>query len=408
MLDQSMTHRLEQFTPINELSPARLALLGEKAQVSELPPRRTLTPCDQNKWYLYLIDGALQVTDDQGNVIQIVGGSPRANTPLFDESHKHRAATTASTCRIARFERQLFETLLNEERLAGYEVNDVQVSDAESELFEGIYAASNRGELELPAMPDVALKIVKLAEDPDAGLPDLAKVVQMEPTVAGAIIKAANSPLYRGSTPVDNIKNAVVRLGAKITRNLATSVAMRERFSAKTPLIKKRMQDLWEHSVEVSALSFVIARETRGFDPERALMAGLLHDIGVIPILNHIDNNKLSPSPEELEITINRLRGITGVLVINDWGLEQELATVIEEADDWLRDSAPDPDYCDVVVFAQLCSPYHTMDPGELPALEDTPSYQKLNRLARNGELGLDIADKAEEEIANIKQLLNG
>lgn len=408
MLDQSTQHRLGQFTPINELSPERQAQLSEKVQISELPARRTLTPCEQNRWYLYLMDGAVQVTDDQGNVTQIVGGSPMASAPLFDESQKHRAATTASTCRIARFERQLFETLLNEERLAGYEVSDVQVSDSESELFEEIYAASNRGELELPAMPDVALRIVKLADDPDAGLPELAKVVQMEPTVAGAIIKAANSPLYRASKPVDNIKNAVVRLGAQITRNLATSVAMRERFSAKSPLIKKRMQQLWEHSVEVSALSFIIAREARGFDAERALMAGLLHDIGVIPILNHIDDKKLDPSPAELEATINKLRGITGVLVINDWGLEQELMTVIEEADEWFRDPGPEPDYCDVVVFAQLCTPHNTAAPAELPALEDTPCYQKLSRLARNGELGLDIADKAETEISDIKKLLNG
>jgi HD-like signal output (HDOD) protein len=407
MLDQSTTHRLEQFTPINELSPERLALLSEKAQLSEVPPRRMISACDQCKWYLYVIDGSLIVTDNLGNTIHIVGGSPQANTPLFDESHNNRAATTASTCRIARFERQLFETLLNEERLAGYEVTDVQVSDTESELFEAIYAASNRGELELPAMPEVALKIVKLAEDPEAGLPDLAKVVQMEPTVAGSIIKAANSPLYRGSKPVDNIKNAVVRLGAKITRNLATSVAMRERFSAKTPLIKKRMQRLWEHSIQASALSFVIAREASGFDAERALMAGLLHDIGVIPILNHIDNQKLDPSPEELEETIMKLRGITGVLVINDWGLEKELVTVIEEADDWLRDPAPKPDYCDVVLFAQLCA-HHSADPGERPALEDTPAYQKLNRLASDGELGLDIVDKAEQEITSVKQLLNG
>jgi HD-like signal output (HDOD) protein len=408
MLDQSTTHRLEQFTPINELSPERLALIGEKVQISELPPKKTISACDQCKWYLYVIDGSLIVTDNLGHTSQIVGGSSQANVPLFEEPHNNQAATTASTCRIARLERQLFETLLNEERLAGYEVNDVQVSDSESELFEGILAASNRGELGLPAMPEVALKIVKLADDPDAGLPALAKVVQIEPTVAGTIIKAANSPLYRGSKPVDNIKNAVVRLGAKITRNLATSVAMRERFSAKTPLVKKRMQQLWEHSVHTSALSFVIARETSGFDAERALMAGLLHDIGVIPILNHVDNQKLDPSPEELEATIKKLRAITGVLVINDWGLDKEFVTVIEEADDWLRDPAPEPDYCDVVLFAQLCAAHDHVGPAELPALQDTPAYQKLNRLASNGQLGPDIVDKAEPEITNIKQLLNG
>ena len=224
------------------------------------------------------------------------------------------------------------------EQLKGYDVVDVQVTDIQNELFQQVFQAYNHGKLDLPTMPEVAVKIIKVADDPNANLAELAKIVQLDPTVAGSIMQAANSPLYLGSRPIDNIKNAVVRLGLKTTRNLATSIALRDTFKVKSMKVKQRMQELWEHSVNISTLSYIIARNHRGFDPERALMAGLLHDVGAIPILNHIDKQKLELSNDELEDAIIKLRAIVGTLVIDNWGMDAELATVVEEAELWNRD----------------------------------------------------------------------
>ncbi len=294
------------------------------------------------------------------------------------------------------------------DQLNGYEVVDVQVTDTESELFQHLFNAYNNGKLELPTMPEVAMKIIKLADDPNAKLTEIAKIIQLEPAVAGSMLKAANSSLYLGNKPVDNIKNAVVRLGLKTTRNLATSIALRDTFQVKAQHIKQRMQDLWEHSVNISTLCYAIARKQPSFDPERALMAGLMHDIGVIPILNHIDKNNLDLSSDELETTIAKLRAMVGGLVIDYWGLDSELKTVVEEAEEWYRNPAPEADYCDIVVVAQLYEAQESANPNTFPILEEVPAYHKLALGELDEEKQLQIIKDAEEEILSIKQALNG
>ena len=69
----------------------------------------------------------------------------------------------------------------------GFDVVDVQVTDTESELFQQLFHAYNTGKLELPTMPEVAMKIIKLADDPHAKLTEIAKIIQLEPAVAGSM-----------------------------------------------------------------------------------------------------------------------------------------------------------------------------------------------------------------------------
>ena len=55
------------------------------------------------------------------------------------------------------------------------------------------------------------------------------------------------------------------------------------------PALKKRMRQLWKHSTRVAALCFVLAKQTRAFPPDQALLAGLIHDIGEIAVITYLD-----------------------------------------------------------------------------------------------------------------------
>jgi HD-like signal output (HDOD) protein len=217
-------------------------------------------------------------------------------------------------------------------------------------------------------------------------------------------MQAANSSLYCAGKPVGDLKTAVVRLGIGLTRSLAASFALRHTFRVTSPAIERRMRALWEHSVDVSAISYVLARKLGGFDPERALLAGLIHDIGVIPILSYVERAGLNPPPDTLEEAIRKLRVMVAVLVAKHWRLDDELITVIAEGEDWLRDPANAPDLCDVVLLAQRIH-YAKAAPNEfLPPLEALPAYGKLGRILDTRR----IIEDAEQEIASVKAWLNG
>ncbi|MCP4406986.1 MAG: HDOD domain-containing protein [Gammaproteobacteria bacterium] len=408
MLYQLPDKLLNKLSPINQLSSSGREKLGEKSHITQVKPGQMLSSENLNQWYIYLVKGRIQLKADGTPSTVIDVGSKNIFEPLFNNAQAHVRALAQEPCHILRFEKQLFNTLLEKERQSGTEVVEISVNEAQGELFKQVFQAYHAGNLDLPTMPDVAMKIAKTADDPDAGIEEIVKIVQLEATVAGSLIQAANSPLYRGTKQIDSIKNAIVRLGLKTTRSLATSIALRETFQVKSTQIKQAIHGLWEHTVNISALSYAIARRVDGFDPEYALMAGLLHDIGAIPILKYLEQNSTSSTPDELKDSISKLRAMVGVLVINYWGLDSELITVVEEAEDWHRDNKPEPDYCDIVIMAHLCDAMHHKGSEEFPKPSEVPAFHKLGLVSQDEEEKLQIFSEAEEEISGIRNLLNG
>lgn len=399
---------LSELIPIKELGAANRAELAGSAEIFELPPGHKLSAAREQTWLLYLLEGKLALASVGRAAGQVAADSARARLPVFSDRAGNDFAIAEAPCVLLRLDKGLFSDLLNREHLAGYQVvADVDVGQTESKLFEQLYQAYHAKQLELPPMPEVALQIKKMADDPDVDIPSVARVVQSDPAVAGAIMHAANSPLFRGSSPVTTLKDAVVRLGLKTTRNLAMSLAMRATFQTNIPSVKQRLRQVWERSVTVSALSYAIARRCGAkLDPERALLAGLLHDIGSVPILNYIAKHKLEHTPEEIDEILAKLRTMVGVLVLNYWGFDQELITVVEESRDWARDDRTEPDYCDLVLVAQLWSDLGTPQGATLPALAQVPAVRRLGLGEPDEEGGLEVLRDVESEVQGIKQLL--
>jgi HD-like signal output (HDOD) protein len=392
-----------ELTPINQLSPESLKRLVQAAQVETLTAGTRLSASDCSRSYLYVLDGDLAVCADGKDPVKLSAGSPRALNPIFPDGGDDHAAQSLSPIRIARIDKDLFRSLLEADVDVGCKVTEVAVTQTENQLFQEIQAACSKGELQIPAMPEVAARLARMAEDPQIGLPDIARVVQSDPGVAGAVMHAANSALYCSGRPIGDLKSAVVRLGMALTRSLAASFALRQTFRISSPLIEQRIRALWEHSVDVSAMSYVLARKLKGFDPERALLAGLIHDIGAIPILTYIERSALQPAPETLDGAISKLRVMVGVLVANSWRLDSELATVIAESEDWMRNSGTEPDLCDVVLVAQRLHYARSPHGESLPPLDSLPAYRSLG-LSLNTH---KVVNDAQQEIAGVKSWLN-
>ena len=397
---------LQRFSPLSELDESARARLAESARLDKVQPGRKFDAADEQAWLVYLVSGSLHIVT-RGSPEAVTGGSVRSLEPLFGNRVQNDFAVTETVCVLLRIDRAESDGLLAAVRTAGFEVEAVETSSDEMDIFQEIYDASISKRLQLPPMPEVAMRIGRMMENPDVGINDLTKVVQMDPAVTGALIYAANSPIYRGSSPIANVREAIIRLGFNSTRSLASSISLRQAFQIESQLVRDRMSLLWEHSVTVSAICFVLARRTRRFDPERALLAGVMHDIGVIPILRHIEQNRISLTPDALERTIAKLHAMVGVMVMNYWKMDKDLVTVAEESDDWLRTGNAQPDLCDLVIVAQLLEIMDSQKELPVPSLGETPAFKKL-------QLGDDVAicsailQEAEHEVASIKQLLHG
>ena len=143
--------------------------------------------------------------------------------------------------------------------------------------------------LDLPSVPMVALKILRLMDNPNAGVDDLQNAIMADQGLAARVIRMANSSFYSMSREIDTVSSAIFVMGFGTIKNLALAVATRDIYK-KFGLLE---QKLWEHSIGVSVAAGIIARQVRFFKPEEAVMAGLLHDIGKVVLNNNLPDQFL-------------------------------------------------------------------------------------------------------------------
>ena len=168
------------------------------------------------------------------------------------------------------------------------------------------------------------------------------------------------------------------------------------------------MTELWSHSSYVAAISAVFAHKTPGFDPDRAMLAGLIHDIGIVPILTYADKHpEIVARPRDLAQTVKQLRAKIGVQIIRNWDFPSDFEDVIINAENWYRDENPAPDYTDIVMISQLHSYIGKIDIKKMPQMDTLPAYQKLAAGHLDADTSINILDMAMDEIQHIRQMLS-
>lgn len=150
------------------------------------------------------------------------------------------------------------------------------------EALKTITAEAASGELVFPTSIDVALKIQRALDDPECHMETAARLVVGEPLLAARVVAIANSVAYnRSGQNISDVRIAVSRIGLRTLRTLATALATRQMAGApKDPEIRAVAARLWGHTAHVAALAHVIARRVTHLDPETAMFAGIVHEVG--------------------------------------------------------------------------------------------------------------------------------
>ena len=271
----------------------------------------------------------------------------------------------------------------------------------------------------LPSLPDLAMKIQAAIEDKRSDAKAIAKLLEQDPAMTAKIVKTANSALYGRRASVDTCSAAIVRLGTRTTQKLIMSFCAREVFQSNKPVLKQRMQALWNHCADVAAISFVLAQKARGFrhDPEEVMLAALLHDIGTIAILNYTQNMLgLAKDQKALDESIRRLRGELGAMILRKWRFAPEIVAASRDAEDWLRKRKGLADITDVVIVAQI---HERLNNGSLAgkvmvrkngnwSMADISAMKRVLSREVTPEASIEVIKEAQARIAEVRAVLDG
>lgn len=199
-------------------------------------------------------------------------------------------------------------------------------------LVEELESSLASNELELPSLPEVALRIRKALADENVSFAEVARLIGADPALAARILKTANSALfYRGSKPITSLHDAVARLGQRMVRNVALSFAAQQVFIGYgSQQLRKYVAGVWQHSVHVAALGHMLARVKTELNPDEAFLAGLLHEIGKLYILMRAkDRAELLTAEAAFDSVLAAYHPRVGRAVCEAWELPSELAVAV-------------------------------------------------------------------------------
>ncbi len=251
-----------------------------------------------------------------------------------------------------------------------------------------LLAAIESDQLVLPTLPEVALRVREIAEDPDASIGQLNDVIGNDAALTARIIKVANSPLLRAPKEIESLNMALMRLGMEYTCNIATGLAMEQMFQATSDMVDKRLREIWTRSSEIAGICHVLCKHRTSLRPDQATLAGLVHKIGVLPILTYAEEHPhLLKDSFTLDKVIEALEGEVGDRILQSWEFPDELRRVPSQHMDFNRQTEA-PDYADIVTVALLQS--HMGSDHYLSEVD----YSQVTAFTR---LGLE-ADEPEDE----------
>ncbi len=230
----------------------------------------------------------------------------------------------------------------------------------------------------LPSLPDVALKIKEACEQEDTSAETIAEVIYQDPAMSVRLLQVANSSLYRTRNSAENVQAAITKLGLRLVRDLIMSLSMKQLYHASSDLIAERFRELWLASTKTAAISRLLAMNIKHLDPEQAMLAGLIHNIGALPIvLMAEDDDDLFDDPEALNNILFKMQGEVGAYIFEKWHFPEYMSNVARECYHFRRTHDGSADYVDVVQVALIQGSIYT----GLECPEDWSSIAAFNQL---------------------------
>lgn len=222
------------------------------------------------------------------------------------------------------------------------------------DLDKAIVDLVSRGAVKVPPYPAVAFKIEKLIRGGDYGLDELAKLVSSDQVLSADVLRVSNSAMYARGAPVNSVKAAVGRIGAKDVARLALAFGLGATATAAGVLAPLRRK-VWMDALASAALCQALAKG-RGLAPDEAFSAGLLHDFGKVVALACIEDllhrrEDVAPKTEAEWLSIvDRYHVELGVVMAARWDLPPVMADVISLHHAEATTAAADRKLVDLVV----------------------------------------------------------
>jgi len=260
-----------------------------------------------------------------------------------------------------------------------------------------LYTRFLKGQAKVPQMPESALRIRRLLADPRTSLEQLSRVINSDPPLAAYLMQFADSPLLKSARACTSLRDVLARLGTEKLNNLILGFSVRNLFISKELPLQQVFRSRWKSAVERAAFCACLAPRTGITSVDDALLAGLLQDIGSLPLLAELERWPQYPRQHSsLQELCETLSGPIGCVVLTAWKQPRTVVDVARYRNDWGRQTDAAAQITDLVQVACLLQHDNcaAIPLAESPALKRLfPHATDSSELAE--QLRLELADEA-------------
>ncbi len=204
-----------------------------------------------------------------------------------------------------------------------------------SQLTDAVSKQLSSNDIQVPMLPEVASKVVRLTQDPESDSADLARLIQSDQPLAAHVMRVANSAAYSPNATLVSLQQAITRLGMRIISEIALAASINSSLF-NTPGFEPYIQHILNHSLAAGLWAKETARACRK-NVEAAFLAGLLNDIGrpvvVQTALQIAKGEGLTLSKADLMLIEASTKQAVGLAVLEAWEMPASVKLVVNYFD---------------------------------------------------------------------------
>lgn len=256
----------------------------------------------------------------------------------------------------------------------------------ENDLAQELRDKVGRGDLELPVLSQAAAEVVSMCIEGATDARTLADALNHDPSLAGHVLRVANSAAFAPVEPVVSLAQAVSRMGLKTVGQIAFGIAVGSRvFHA--PGHEEWVREMWRHAALTGAWAREVARVKRA-SVESAFVCGLLHDIGEPVLLQAaidlLSKSSTSATRDELEPILLELHAQAGASLARAWKMAPWIVdSIANHHDDRAASDGPERAILQLADELALCTGSDDEFPERAAACVRNSSTGRTTRAVR-------------------------
>ena len=373
---------------ISELSDDHLIALANQLRVCTAKNKQLLIEAGSTEdSSLFIIKGKVSLNSLDGKSRIIATNENEALKPVAQLRPSIYDVKALGKVDYLKIEKQ---KLIELAQLSEEAANDISVhslftdfDEEDKSIVNNLYRNLMDNSIQLPSLPSVAGRVQQIYNGKYTNVDSLVQVLISYPDVSRKIFNIARCANNNDMNSAEKVRYSIKRLGILAVYCLVMVYAIGKLVNRLPRHHMQRVNSFWEHCLSVAAISRILAKKNKSFSPDLAMLAGLIHGIGVLVIdekllEHHLEHHHLMLDHLEIDHAIQVMRPEISSLLLRRWNFGDDLILVAEECGDWTRNHKASVDLCDLVLVSNYYGMLKSDENHSLPLVSSIPAVEKL------------------------------